>query len=161
MQRIPYGMWSPGILICTIDSVAIILAVAQVCVRCEVVELVSTLRLVQMPHENAFPEVYNYLPQSNFHHSELPDNVLLTVGRFIVLLYGCTNACCDVNMLRNFSLEKQDHWSLPHQHRLILLSNISEELLTRLDISEGRSQGSLSSCYNHVTGVERSGENEL
>ncbi|KAG7172794.1 hypothetical protein Hamer_G007036 [Homarus americanus] len=49
---------------------------------------------------NAFPEVTTAFLSLASTPSELPDGVLSTLERFIVLLYDRTSTCCDVNVLR-------------------------------------------------------------
>ncbi|KAG7161153.1 hypothetical protein Hamer_G031327, partial [Homarus americanus] len=49
---------------------------------------------------NAFPEVTTAFLSLASTPSELPDGVLSTLERFIVLLYDRTSTCCDMNVLR-------------------------------------------------------------
>ncbi|KAG7159537.1 hypothetical protein Hamer_G004177 [Homarus americanus] len=72
------------ILIRTVDTDVVILAVA----------------LANERSENAFPEVTTAFLSLASTPSELPDGVLSTLERFIVLLYDRTSTCCDVNVLR-------------------------------------------------------------
>ncbi|KAG7163186.1 hypothetical protein Hamer_G002264 [Homarus americanus] len=74
---------------------------------------------------NAFPEVTTAFLNLASTPSELPDGVLSTLERFIVLLYDRTSTCCDVNVLRKklFSRKSRSLEHLPptraalEQHR--------------------------------------------
>ncbi|KAG7161847.1 hypothetical protein Hamer_G007507 [Homarus americanus] len=64
---------------------------------------------------NAFPEVTTAFLSLASTPSELPDGVLSTLERFIVLLYDRTSTCCDVNVLRKklFSRKSRSLEDLP------------------------------------------------
>ncbi|KAG7158128.1 hypothetical protein Hamer_G001019, partial [Homarus americanus] len=64
---------------------------------------------------NAFPEVTTAFLSLASTPSELPDGVLSTLERFIVLLSDRTSTCCDVNMLRKklFSRKSRSLEDLP------------------------------------------------
>ncbi|KAG7174276.1 hypothetical protein Hamer_G003200 [Homarus americanus] len=64
---------------------------------------------------NAFPEVTTAFLSLASTPSELPDGVLLTLERFIVLLFARTSTCCDVNVLRKklFSRKSRSLGHLP------------------------------------------------
>ncbi|KAG7176515.1 hypothetical protein Hamer_G024553 [Homarus americanus] len=62
---------------------------------------------------NAFPEVTTAFLGLASTPSELPDGVLSTLERFIVLLYDRTSTCCDVNMLRKKLFSRKSR-SLEH-----------------------------------------------
>ncbi|KAG7168438.1 putative nuclease HARBI1-like 24 [Homarus americanus] len=64
---------------------------------------------------NAFPEVTTAFLSLASTPSELPDGVLSTQERFIVLLYDSTSTCCDVNVLRKklFSRKSRSLEDLP------------------------------------------------
>ncbi|KAG7178072.1 hypothetical protein Hamer_G003830 [Homarus americanus] len=64
---------------------------------------------------NAFPEVTTAFLSLASTLSELPDGVLSTLERFIVLLYDRTSTCCDVNVLRKklFSRKSRSLEDLP------------------------------------------------
>ncbi|KAG7161592.1 hypothetical protein Hamer_G014153 [Homarus americanus] len=64
---------------------------------------------------NAFPEVTTAFLSLASTPSELPDGVLSTLARFIVLLYDRTSTCCDVNVLRKklFSRKSRSLEDLP------------------------------------------------
>ncbi|KAG7177456.1 hypothetical protein Hamer_G016752 [Homarus americanus] len=64
---------------------------------------------------NAFPEVTTTFLSLASSLSELPDGVLSTLKRFIVLLYDSTSTCCDVNVLRKklFSRKSRSLEDLP------------------------------------------------
>ncbi|KAG7168383.1 hypothetical protein Hamer_G002412 [Homarus americanus] len=62
---------------------------------------------------NAFPEVTTAFLSLVSTLSELPDGVLSTLERFIVLLYDRTSTCCDVNVLRKKLFSRKSR-SLEH-----------------------------------------------
>ncbi|KAG7160296.1 hypothetical protein Hamer_G025085, partial [Homarus americanus] len=64
---------------------------------------------------NAFPEVTTAFLSLASTPSELPDGVLSTLERFIVVLYDRTSTCCDVNVLRKklFSRKSRSLEDLP------------------------------------------------
>ncbi|KAG7160196.1 hypothetical protein Hamer_G012740 [Homarus americanus] len=62
---------------------------------------------------NAFPEVTTAFLSLASTPSELPDGVLSTLERFIVLLYDRTSTCCDVNVLRKKLFSRKSR-SLEH-----------------------------------------------
>ncbi|KAG7156429.1 hypothetical protein Hamer_G006188, partial [Homarus americanus] len=64
---------------------------------------------------NAFPEVTTAFLSLASTTSELPDGVLSTLERFIVLFYYRTSTCCDVNVLRKklFSRKSRSLEDLP------------------------------------------------
>ncbi|KAG7169067.1 hypothetical protein Hamer_G026031 [Homarus americanus] len=62
---------------------------------------------------NAFPEVTTAFLSLASTPSELPDGVLSTMERFIVLLYDRTSTCCDVNVLRKKLFSRKSR-SLEH-----------------------------------------------
>ncbi|KAG7158040.1 putative Pao retrotransposon peptidase-containing protein, partial [Homarus americanus] len=64
---------------------------------------------------NAFPEVTTAFLSLASTPSELPDGVLSTLARFIVLLYDRMSTCCDVNVLRKklFSRKSKSLEHLP------------------------------------------------
>ncbi|KAG7177316.1 hypothetical protein Hamer_G000627, partial [Homarus americanus] len=62
---------------------------------------------------NAFPEVTTAFFSLASTPSELPDGVMSTLERFIVLLYDRTSTCCDVNVLRKKLFSRKSR-SLEH-----------------------------------------------
>ncbi|KAG7168436.1 putative winged helix-turn-helix domain containing protein 5 [Homarus americanus] len=111
------------ILICTVDTNAVILAVAVANERSEVLDDlwltfgIGKNRLHSKKAAwatwNAFPEVTPAFVSLASTPSELPDGVLSTLERFIVLLYDRTSTCCDVNVLRKKLFSRKSR-SLEH-----------------------------------------------
>ncbi|KAG7174158.1 hypothetical protein Hamer_G003045 [Homarus americanus] len=64
---------------------------------------------------NAFPEVTTAFLSLASTPRELPDDVLSTLKKFLVLLYNPTSTCCDVNVLRKklFSRKSRSLVHLP------------------------------------------------
>ncbi|KAG7156428.1 hypothetical protein Hamer_G006187 [Homarus americanus] len=96
------------ILIRTVDTYVVILGVALANER-------SHSKKAALATRNAFPEVTTAFLSLASTTSELPDGVLSTLERFIVLFYYRTSTCCEVNVLRKklFSRKSRSLEDLP------------------------------------------------